>query len=382
MLDFWPGCGWRHLQANAWGRLPPSAAWIGHWLNRPELALVAESCAGETWLHQALRDDPLRPVAPDELAAVQDDDARENYRLLLALRGGVLAAGTLEAFYAGLFRQGAITLPPLFIDAVAQTILRQVLDQGADAFDARAAEMLFRPQRITLQNGRVLAGDRATLDRLSDAGGFGALGRLLAEAQVPLRAAQLQVLGTDNAAEYWYEGGHDHTHDGFEPAGPPQGRIPEGAARRFPSERHRFVLDLTHQVAKEVARGVAVPLTLAHSGLGALARVLQRWVAQLTGVEVTITPLARIDDADWRWHVGLDVEATAILNDLYRGQPVDEVRLSRLVGLFRLDFVDPADMQADVAGAPVWLGLAMAADGGLRLKPQNLLLNLPLARRS
>jgi len=358
MLDFWPGCGWRHLQANAWGRLPPSAAWIGHWLNRPELALVAESCAGETWLHQALRDDPLRPVAPDELAAVQDDDARENYRLLLALRGGVLAAGTLEAFYAGLFRQGAITLPPLFIDAVAQTILRQVLDQGADAFDARAAEMLFRPQRITLQNGRVLAGDRATLDRLSDAGGFGALGRLLAEAQVPLRAAQLQVLGNDNATDYW----HDRTHDGI--------------------ERHRFVLDLTHQVAKEVARGVAVPLTLAHSGLGALARVLQRWVAQLTGVEVTITPLARIDDADWRWHVGLDVEATAIFNDLYRGQPVDEVRLSRLVGLFRLDFVDPADMQADVAGAPVWLGLAMAADGGLRLKPQNLLLNLPLARRS
>ena len=35
---------------------------------------------------------------------------------------------------------------------------------------------------------------------------------------------------------------------------------------------------------------------------------------------------------------------------------------------------------ADLAGAPVWLGLAMAADGALRLKPQNLLLNLPLAR--
>ena len=39
----------------------------------------------------------------------------------------------------------------------------------------------------------------------------------------------------------------------------------------------------------------------------------------------------------------------------------------------------PAEMRTDVAGKPVYLGLAMAADGTLRVKPQNLLLNLPLA---
>ena len=37
---------------------------------------------------------------------------------------------------------------------------------------------------------------------------------------------------------------------------------------------------------------------------------------------------------------------------------------------------------ADVAGKPVYLGLAMDGDNVLRLKPQNLLLNLPLAGRS
>lgn len=358
MSDFWPGCGWRHLQADAQGRLPPSPAWIAHWLDRPELALVAESCAAETRLHQALRAEPLRPVAAAELAAVADADARENYRLFLALRDGLLAAGTLEAFYSGLFQRGAITLPPLFIDLISQTLLRQLLDEGADALEARAAELLFRPQRITLQNGRVLAADRATVDRLADGGGFGALGRLLAEAQVPLRSAQLQVLGANNAVDYW----HDRGHDGL--------------------ERHRFVLDLTHQVPKEVAPGISVPLTLAHSGLTALARVLQRWVAQLAGVQVQITPLANITDADWRWHLGLDLESTAILNDLYRGQAVDEARRARLIGLFRLDFDDPAEMLPELAGAPVWLGLAMTADGSLRLKPQNLLLNLPLARRN
>lgn len=353
MLDFWPACGWRHLQPDARSWLPPSPAWLAHWLDRPELALVAESCAAEHALHLALRADPLRPVPQAELAAFEDDDARQNYQLFLRLRDGLLAAGTLEAFYVGLFQGRPVDLPPLFIDIVVQTLLRHILDTEADAVQARAAELLFRPQRVTLQQGRLLAADQATVDRLGDAGGFGSLGRLLQEAGAPLRRAELQVLDEHNAADYWHDG-----------------------------ERHLFVLDLTPSVAKTLAPGVAVPLTLARSGLAALARVLQRWVAHLLGVAVRITPLARIDDAHWRWHLGLDVQSTAILNDLYQGEPVDEDRLARLIGLFRLDFDQPADMRPELAGAPVWLGLAMAPDGGLRVKPQNLLTNLPLARRS
>ena len=37
-------------------------------------------------------------------------------------------------------------------------------------------------------------------------------------------------------------------------------------------------------------------------------------------------------------------------------------------------------MQADVAGKPVYLGLMGTAEQVLRIKPQNLLLNLPLAQ--
>ena len=356
MHDFWPACGWRHLGRDAAAPAPRLLAtddWWRHWLHRPELALVAESCAAETRLHDALCASPTRPVADAELAAIADDDARQNYQLFLALRDGVLAAGSLEAFYVGLFHAGAITLPPLFIDLVAQALLRDLLDTDANAFEARAAELLFRPQRVTLHQGRLLAGDRDTLDRLEQTGGFGALGRLLAEAGAPMRTAPLTVLGEAEQADYWHDG-----------------------------ERHRFLLDLTPTVAKTLAPGVSVPLTLARSGLSALARVLERWVARLLGVTVTITPLARIDDAHWRWHIGLDAEASAILNDLYRGQPVDDERQRRLIGLFRLDFANPAELRADLAGAPVYLGLAMDAAGLLRLKPQNLLLNLPLARAS
>jgi len=94
---------------------------------------------------------------------------------------------------------------------------------------------------------------------------------------------------------------------------------------------------------------------------------------------VRVRPLQKIDDPGWRWHVGLDVHASALLNDLYEDKPVEDERMQRLLSLFRLEFANPQEMRADVAGKPVYLGLMMSEDRALRLKPQNLLLNLPLA---
>jgi len=70
-----------------------------------------------------------------------------------------------------------------------------------------------------------------------------------------------------------------------------------------------------------------------------------------------------------------------VLNEIYNGGEVDEERMKRIVGLYRMEFRDPIVMRPEVAGSPVFLGLAMTEDGTLRMKPQNLLLNLPLARR-
>jgi len=61
-------------------------------------------------------------------------------------------------------------------------------------------------------------------------------------------------------------------------------------------------------------------------------------------------------------------------------EDVKHERLERLVGLFRLDFADPREMRADVAGRPVYLGLAFDAAQTMKLKPQNLLVNLPVAK--
>jgi len=86
-----------------------------------------------------------------------------------------------------------------------------------------------------------------------------------------------------------------------------------------------------------------------------------------------------VDDEHWVWHVGLDAEANALLNDLYNRADLDDERMRRLLCLFRLEFADPADMRPAIKGRPVYLAMAMDGSQRLKLKPQNLLLNLPLA---
>ena len=71
-----------------------------------------------------------------------------------------------------------------------------------------------------------------------------------------------------------------------------------------------------------------------------------------------------------------------MLNDIYSGAEVNEERMHRVVCLFRMDFADASAVQPEMNGAPVFLGMAMTVDGNLRLKPQNLLMNLPLAKRA
>jgi hypothetical protein len=344
------------IRRNERGWLLPGDDYLRPFLTRPELAPVPESCRAELALHAALLQNPSKPVAPGTLATLQDADARESYTLFLRFRDGLLAAGTLEAYYLSLFRPAPssepvrIDIPPLFIDLLAEAITRNLLADTGDAFEVRAADLLHRSQRITIQDGQLLSGDRDTLDMLNETGGLGDIGRFLAEASAPLRSIDMQVLGDDNASDFFQQAGR----------------------------RHHFLLDLTHEVTNDLSHGLIFRMTRARSGLKALSTVLQRWVQHFLGVAVTIRPLQKIDDEAWRWHVGLDAEATKLLNDLYEGHEVDDARLKRLVSLFRLDFANPQEMRADVAGKPVYLGLMMNADGIVRLKPQNLLINLPL----
>ena len=88
---------------------------------------------------------------------------------------------------------------------------------------------------------------------------------------------------------------------------------------RHTAGRHRCVLDLTHELISEVGHGSTLTLTLARRASKALARqgskvlaqVLERWVAHFPGGVAHIEPLQAIDGVDWRWHFGLDADASA-----------------------------------------------------------------------
>ena len=63
--DFWPSCGYRHLTVGADGRLTVTDDFLRSYLTRPELSPIAESCAVELALHDAL----LRGLERDRRAA-------------------------------------------------------------------------------------------------------------------------------------------------------------------------------------------------------------------------------------------------------------------------------------------------------------------------
>jgi hypothetical protein len=337
MQDFWQSSGYQTLQRNDHGWLRVTPDYLRWLLARPELTLISESGPRECALHASLLNDPLRTLNENDVAAVEDTDSRENYQHFVRVRKALVDAVTLERFYLQQFRLAQISLPPLFVDLAAHAIMRGVLEGVDDPYELRAGEMFFRSQRVSTEGGQVLAADAETIALFSETGGFGSIGRLLAQQGTPLREMSMDVMSHENAQLYFLR-----------------------------ESRHNYLLDLTHGRAGEQA----------------LARVLARWVRHFFGVEVCVEAVGRIDDGAWRWHVGLDVESSAILNDLYEGREVDDARRARLICLFRLDFVDANDMRRDVAGKPVYLGLAMSADNQLKLKPQNLLINLPLANAS
>jgi hypothetical protein len=334
MPDYWRSCGYRLLAAGPDGRLTLTDDFLRASLLRPELAPIAESCDAERALHDALMSAPRRAIGDGELGALADPDIRENYAIWLRFRGRLAAAPSLEAAYAALFRDG-VDVPPLMVRQLTEVLIRHLLGEDADPLHVRAAEMLFRPQKIAVRDdGSVMAADEITVELHSTAGGFGSLGELLKQNRVPTRTVDLDVLDEGNALVYW---DRDERHD------------------------------------------LAISLNRGRPALTGLCRVLERWFGHFLGISVVIEPKREIDDKRWVWHVGLDAEASALLNDLYNRAEVDEERMGRLLCLFELRFTNPADMRPGIAGRPVYLAMAMDAESRLTLKPQNLLLNLPLA---
>jgi len=329
MPDFWLSCGHHLLDRDDGGGLLATDEFLKAYLARPELAPPPDACAAERTLHAALLSDPRRPVTSSEIAAITDADARENWSLMIAFRDRLVRHRTVEAAYLDLVRRGVGATPPLFINQLVHVILRNLLDGCDDVFVLRAAELFFRPQRLSVLDGSLLAADEETVSGESPQ----PLSPLVAMLGLP-PAGEIDVLNDENAETYWSRS------DLFD---------------------------------------MALDLTAGRRGLDALGKVIAQWIAHLLSVEVEIEPLTEAANVNLTWYVGLDAEASRIGDALWKGAELDEAARQRIVGLYRLTFSDPEVVLEKAKGEPIYLISAMTADRTLRMKPQNLVVGLPIA---
>ncbi len=328
MRDFWLACGHHLLDRDEGGGLVLTDEFLKVYLARPELAPPPEACIVEKTIHATLLADPRRIVTKNDIASIADADARENWGLMIAFRDHLVKHRTLEAAYADLVRSGTGSTPPLFINQLVHVILRSALDGCEDPLVLRAAEIFFRPQRMTLHEGSLIAADEETI---SGTGSMPA-SPLVSMLGIPAQA-EIDVLNEDNAHLYW-----EHS-------------------------------DLFH---------TAIDLTAGRPGLSALASVIERWIGHVMGIDVAVEALTEMRDVDLKWYVGLDADATRIGNALWRGEELGETASSQVVGLFRLTIRDPHIVLEQVGSEPVYLILAMSQDKLIRMKPQNLIVGLPV----
>jgi len=338
MTNYWANSAYSTLAISPDHQLLVTDDFLRTYMDRPELKLVPESCTAERSLHQRLTESPCAEVLEAEIAAMADEDIQENYRVWLRYRTRLLAASSLESFYMSLFKGEGVDVPPLFIDQLAQIFIRHILGNEAHPLEVRMGELFFRTQKISvIEDGIVMGADEEVVTRNAQASDTGNIMDLLKGKSMTMRSTDLDVLHEDNADIYW-----ERSED----------------------------FDL------------AVQLNFGHEPINHFCRVLEKWIKHFLGISVRITPMQQITDPKWSWHVGLDAVATGILNKLYNKELVEADELQKVICLFRLDFVDEAAIAKAQVGKPVYMAIAMNDQQQLKLKPQNLLFNLPLAKTS
>lgn len=327
--EFWVSSGHLLSERTEDGYMAVTDAFIKAFYARPEVLPPEEACPAERALHQRLMIAPADAVSADDIKAMLDPDARENWTLLMAFRDRLLAKGTLEAAYLSLVKEGMGKTPPLFLNQIVHAILRNAFDDEEDAFVLRAAEMFFRPQRLTVHEGALLLADEETVDGAKVDHHASPLVAMFGEQAVK----GLDVLLGDNAEGY-----------------------------KARSDAFDMVLDFS---IDKPARA-------------ALATAMQRFIQHLTGITTRIRPIARAKDDAWVWFIGLDQEGTRFGNRLWKGDALSEADAARVVALYEMRFEDESRLKDGIAGKPVYLLLGMGEDRIIRLKPQNLIAGLPL----
>ncbi|MCK1626812.1 hypothetical protein IVA98_27400 [Bradyrhizobium sp. 160] len=328
MKDFWLSCGHHLTDRDAGGALLITDDLLKAYLARPELIPPPEACLAEQTLYAAVLSDPRRRVRDEEIAALLDADARENWSLIIGFRDRLLQQRTLEAAYLDLVRRDVGKTPPLFLNQLVQLILRNALDGCNDPFVLRAAELLFRRQRLTVREGALIAADEETIASTESA----PLSPLIAMLESAAESS-IDVMVEESAHTYW------ERSDAFD---------------------------------------MALDLTAGRSGLAKLGEVMVSWIKHMLAIDVDIEPLTELHDVRFSWYIGLDAVGTQVGDTLWNAGSLDPRSEASIVGLYRLTFHDRTMLVENIGSEPVYLILAMTPDKMLYMKPQNLLVGLPI----
>ncbi len=331
--DFWLSSGHHLLDHDPQGRLVVTDEFLKIYLARPEVLPPDDACIVERGIYQRLARNPRAVIEVGEIRDIVDRDARENWQQLVAFRDALLAAPTLEASYINLVRAEKVVTPPLFLNQLVHVIARNMLDGSRDPYVVRAAEALFRAQRLTIKDGVMLLADEELVDGTNVNDHTSPLVAIFGDA----KARNLDVMTPEAALGYF------ERSDAFD-----------------------MVMDFRQ----------------GQSARQAFATIVARWVEHIHGLKVKVTPLESVEQADWAWFVGLDQEGTRIGNALWKGVEPEQSGRDRIAALFSLTFDDAGDMLARVAGQPVYLILGMTPNRIIRIKPQNLVTGLPIKERS
>jgi hypothetical protein len=252
------------------------------------------SCAAEIDLHQYLLDNPR-----SETRSINSHHCKMRMRVTtmrcaLRFRQRMLAHPTLEASYLALFQGSGVDVPPLLVHQSQPNPVTPYPQRGCDSHARTNRQSVFRTQKITvLEDGVVMAADEETVERLATQSSFGTLGDLLQKGGIKLKSVDMDVLQPESADDYW---------------------------------------------SRSQAFDWAVQLNHGQPALDALCDVMAMWIKHFLGVSVRIQTEKDIDDDQWVWHVGLDAQASGVLNALYQGEEVDTERMERMLCLFSLHF--------------------------------------------
>ena len=327
-VDFWLTSGWHLLEKDSSGKLIPTKDFMKAYFNRPEVEIIEESCEAEKNLNKKLLLDPFALVNKNELNQIIDADVKFNYQMILNFRDFLSKSNNLEEAYLKFCRGEKINFPPLFLDHIVQNILRNILDYEPIALQVRAAETFFRSQIANVAEDEIMLADEEMVN-------FKVKNLQNKKNTYKEQNVDIDILRESSAENYW---------------------------------------------ARSDSFDTSIDVAFTKPSLDGLARVIEKWIFHFLMIKVSVSPLQKIEDERWSWHIGMDTDSSQILNELYEGKDIPENILRQILCLFKLESEE--GFVKEMQNKPVYLALSMNKDSIVKVKPQNLLTNLPLINYS